>query len=66
MLHLHYNGVEIPNIPQLLDDMAADASIVEIEYVLPGTQRIKSFYLPKGTEVRVINAIPIQNPSPLK
>jgi hypothetical protein len=37
----------------LLGKMVADGEIVEIEYVLPGTNRVKSFYLPKGTDVQV-------------
>lgn len=44
------------DLPIILQKMVEEGELVEIEYVLPGTDRIKSFYLPKGTEVRVLNA----------
>lgn len=40
--------------PALLEKMVEFGEIVEVEYVLPGTNRAKSFYLPRGTDVRII------------
>ncbi len=38
----------------LFDELVADGRVVEVEYVLADMDfRAKSFYLPKGTEVRV-------------
>ncbi len=38
------------HMPDILDEMLAEGSIIEIEYTLPSMpNRIKSFYLPKGT-----------------
>jgi len=40
------------DIPQILSDMADDGEIIEIEYWTPVMEyRVKSFYLPKGSEV---------------
>jgi hypothetical protein len=46
----------IDNLPQTLEDLVKDGQLVEVEYVLPNMSwRAKSFYLPAGTKVRVIN-----------
>lgn len=48
-------GLQGFDIPDLLDEMVQEGKIMEIEYVLPDMQwRCKSFYLPVGTKVRVI------------
>ena len=38
---------------ELLEEIVNDGGLVEVEYELPGTDRIKSFFLPAGTVVRV-------------
>lgn len=46
----------IDDLPQKLEDLVKDGQLVEVEYVLPNMSwRAKSFYLPAGTKVRVIN-----------
>ncbi len=35
---------------KIFEIMAIDGDILEIEYVLPGTDRVKSLFFPKGTE----------------
>lgn len=43
------------DITNLLEEMVEEGLIMEVQYVLPHLpNRIKSFYLPKGTEVHVI------------
>lgn len=40
------------DIPELLEELVQENRLVEIEYVLPSMEyRIKSFYLPAGTEI---------------
>jgi hypothetical protein len=42
---------------ELLEELVAEGRLVEVEYVLPERDwQCKSFYLPKGTDVRVKNA----------
>jgi len=42
------------DIPELLNEMVKEGQIMEIEYVLPEMNwRVKSFYLPAGTEARI-------------
>jgi hypothetical protein len=50
---LSETGSEFPtDLPAIIDQMVKDGELVEIEYVLPDMNyRIKSFYLPKGTEI---------------
>lgn len=40
-------------IPNLAEELVNEDKIVEIEYILPNTERIKSIYLPKGTKVKI-------------
>ncbi len=41
-------------IPDLLDELVSEGSIVEIEFIVPRmTYKIKSFYLPKGSEITI-------------
>ena len=43
------------NVPLLLNDLVREGRIVEVEYVLPEMKwRIKSFYLPAGSELRTL------------
>lgn len=43
------------NIPELMEELVRENKIVEIEYVLPSLNfRIKSFFLPAGTEIQSI------------
>ena len=40
------------NVPDLIEEMRIDGTLVEVEYILPNMDdRVKSFLLPKGTEV---------------
>lgn len=42
------------DVPELLEVLVAERKIVEVEYRLPRmSYMVKSFYLPKGTEVKV-------------
>lgn len=44
-------------VPPLLEELVEERRITEIEFVLPQlSYRIKSFYLPKGSEVRICGA----------
>lgn len=44
------------NIPEMLETLVAEGRIVEVEYRLPlMAWRVKSFYLPKNTEVRLFS-----------
>lgn len=45
------------SLPEVLEQMVKDGEIVEVEYVLPGSNRVKSFYLPKGTDVKVNSSV---------
>lgn len=41
------------SLHKLAADLVKEGRIIEIEYILPDmTNRIKSFYLPKGTQVK--------------
>ena len=43
------------DIPNLLDELVQEGKIIEIEYKLPEMDwRVKSFYLPAGTEIRIM------------
>lgn len=49
----HYN-LEGTVITGILELLVEEGSILEIEYVLPQLEyRVKSFYLPKGSTVRI-------------
>jgi hypothetical protein len=37
-----------------VDSLVSRGELIEVEYILPGTDRVKSFLLPKGTIVRVV------------
>jgi hypothetical protein len=42
------------NVPELFQELVREGQMVEVEYVLPNLERrAKSFYLPKGTKVRL-------------
>lgn len=44
------------NVPDLLEALVAEGKIVEVEYRLPlMAWRVKSFYLPKNTEVSLLS-----------
>ena len=54
-LYLAENASDL-HLENLLADLVANGQLIEIEYELPNLNcRIKSFYLPKGTTVRVFN-----------
>lgn len=51
---VHFIGawdVELDNLPELIEELVSEGKLCEIEYILPGTDRIKSFLLPAGTEI---------------
>ena len=37
----------------IIEELVQEKEIVEVEYCLPNSQRLKSFYLPKGTEIKL-------------
>ena len=37
----------------LVDELVHEKKVIEIEYMLPGTDRVKSFLLPHGTEINI-------------
>lgn len=42
------------NIPELLEELVTEKRLIEIEYTLPDMEwRLKSFYLPVGTQLSV-------------
>ena len=48
------------NIPELLEQLVTEHRVVEVEYTLPSmSYKVKSFYLPKGTVVRILGDVPI-------
>lgn len=49
---LQKEGIDIPDLPVLIDQMVKDRELVEVEYIVPCmSYRIKSFYLPAGSEI---------------
>ena len=56
------NGVECPNVPELLSLMVANGELVEVEYVLPDhPHQVKSFYLPKSSRVMIVGKEVVKN-----
>ena len=50
-------SLEGHDISQLLEELVQAGEIIEVEYILPYMDyRLKSFYLPRGSEVKVKNA----------
>ena len=46
---------DLSELPEILEELAAESKIVEVTYCLPNMNyREKSFYLPAGTNVRVV------------
>jgi hypothetical protein len=41
------------DLNDIFEELVTEGRIIEIEYVLPNKDRIKSFFLPVGTEIRV-------------
>jgi hypothetical protein len=45
-------GLDDHDVPTLLDELVQENRIMEVEYVVPAMKwRIKSFYLPIGSEI---------------
>lgn len=45
------------DLTKMLDELVQDGELVEVEYSLPcQPERVKSFYLPAGTEVKIPGA----------
>lgn len=59
-MHVLYKETSLPcdvDVVELLNEMATQGEIVEVEYVIPSADyRIKSLYFPLGTKVKTTAA----------
>lgn len=44
---------EFGNITDLLEELVQEGKLVEIEYVTPGAEKVRSLYLPVNTTIRM-------------
>ena len=51
---LSVDNIPHPNVVEIINNMVANREICEVEYVLTGTNRIKSVYFAAGTELRIV------------
>jgi hypothetical protein len=47
-------------VMDVIFDMVEDGDLVEVEYILPNHHTSKSFVLPKGTRINIINKVRIK------